>query len=186
MRPGHRLEEAGDPRPHRAGERPGDHRRDYVQDTGQARELGPHPDRHDRSDQVLALAADVEHPAAKRECDREPGEHKRHPGDERLLKVGCGERLEVVRLPGERNVGLRERQPDLVGPDLEEPVEPGALEDRLVGREGTLARGDEDNEATDEEGEDGRQQRYGEPAGPLPQGQPRRDAAGVVLALRYP
>ena len=39
---------------------------------------------------------------------------------------------------GERDVRVGEGDPQLVGPDLEEPVEPGSFEDRLVGVERVL------------------------------------------------
>ena len=52
--------------------------------------------RHDRADDVLALAADVEQAAAERERDREAGEDQRRRLDQRLLQVERGD-VAVVR-----------------------------------------------------------------------------------------
>ena len=51
---------------------------------------------------------------------------------QRLLEVRGRERLDVVRVPGEPDACVGERQADVVAPDLEEPGEPGAFEDRPV------------------------------------------------------
>ena len=72
------LQEAGDPGPDRAGERRGDDRR-------AGRAAAAAIDAHEEpiqfatieADEVLALAADVEHAAAERERDGEAGEDER-------------------------------------------------------------------------------------------------------------
>src|SRR5918999_792693 len=79
------------------------------------------PDRGDRPDDVLALAADVEQAGAERERDGQAGEDQRGRDDQRLLQV---ERRQVAILAG--------------GP-REDPLEAGALPDRLVGRDRVLA-----------------------------------------------
>ena len=79
-------------------------------------------------------------------------------------------------VPRERNVRVRERDPELVGADLEEPVHPRALEDRLVGRERVLAGRGEHDEAADQEREDHRQQRHDDSAGLLCERIARREA----------
>ena len=153
-----------------------------MHEPGEARQLRADPDGHDRADEVLALAADVEHPAAEGERDREPGEDERHVGDQRLLEIQRREGVER-RVPREPDARFGEGDPDLVRAHLEEPVEPGALEDRLVGRERVLPRRRQHDEAADEEREERRQQRHGDPAGLLPDREPGRDARSVVPAL---
>ena len=74
------------------------------------------------SDDVLALAADVEEAAAERERDGEAGEDQRRRDDQRLLQVERRVRGVAAGDPGE------------------EPVEPGAVEDRPVGGERVAAR----------------------------------------------
>ena len=152
---------------------------------GQPGQRRADPDGHDRAGEVLALPADVEHPAAERERDGEPGEDERHPDDQRLLQVDRRQRLEVVHVPREPDVGVGERDPKLVGPDLEEPVQPRAFEDRLVGVERVLPGRGQDDEAADQKREDRRQQRYDESAGLLREREPgarssrsRRSPAG--------
>ena len=81
----------------------------------------------DRADDVLALAADVEQAGAERERHGQPDENQRRRQDQRLLQV------------------QRRERPVLGGDPREEPVQPRALEDRLVGRERARAReGDDD------------------------------------------
>ena len=152
-----------------------------------SRQLGQRradPNAHDRADEVLALPADVEHPAAEGERDREPGEDEPHPDDERLLQVDCRQRLEVVHVPRKPDVGLGERNPQLVGPDLEEPVEARAFEDRLVRVEGVLPGRGQDDEATDQKREDRRHERHDEPAGLLRNRQPGGEALRVAALWR--
>jgi hypothetical protein len=92
-------------------------------------------------DPVLALTADVEQAATKREGDGDSGQHERRHEDERLLEiVGRG----LARLPGDPG---------------EEPVQPGPLEDGAIRRHRVVPR-DEDDEAADQEGEDGRGERH--------------------------
>ena len=85
------------PASRRAREHAGDDREQDVDEARQAGQLRADPDAHDRAGQVLALAADVEHAAAERERDREPGQDERDEGDQRLLQVVGGQRLDVVR-----------------------------------------------------------------------------------------
>ena len=111
------------------------------------------PDGHVGADEVLALAADVEQAAAERERDRQAGEDQRRRDDQRLLEVEGGDDAVVLADP------------------REEPVQPGAVEDRPVGRDRVLAR-ERDDEAADREG----QQR----------GQQRRDDAAAAQVAREP
>ena len=53
------------------------------------------------ADEVLALAADVEHPAAERERDREPGQDQRRRLEQRLREVVRG-RVDACRSSGGR------------------------------------------------------------------------------------
>src|SRR5918996_4083538 len=94
-----------------------------------------HPDGRQEPDPVLALAPDVEHPTAEREGDGEGGQGEGGHDDERLLEVPSL----LGRLP---HAG-------------DEPSEPRALEDRLVGFEGRrdALLGNEHDEPADDEGE---------------------------------
>ncbi len=107
---------------------------------GSPSKLDPDVQRRDEPDPVLALAADVEEPAAEGEGDREAREDERGHQDERLLEVVGG---------------VRSR---LAGHPREEPVQAGSGEDRLVGGD-RVAAGDRDDEPADEEGERGRGER---------------------------
>ena len=71
-------------------------------------------------DDVLALAADVEHAAAEGERDREPGEDQRRRDDQRLLQVDAAARLGVVDVPGNQTVASLKGRP-IGSSDLEEP-----------------------------------------------------------------
>jgi hypothetical protein len=85
---------------------------------GHVRQVGqPDPDLRgrDHSHDVLALAADVEEAAAEGERDGEAGQDQRRRHDQRLLEVQSSE------------VALFALHP------REEPVQPGPVEDRLVG-----------------------------------------------------
>ena len=119
-----RLEQAGDPGPDRAGERAGDDREEDVHEAGQAGQRRADPDGHDRADEVLALAADVEHPAAERERDREPGADERDAGDQRLLQVDRRERLEVVHVPREPDVASVNGMPSSYEPTWKNQLKP--------------------------------------------------------------
>src|SRR5918996_1610891 len=132
---GGRLQESGDPTPDCAREDRGDHGEGDVQRGGEPLEVRPEPDGRQEPDPVLALAPDVEHPTAKREGDGEGGQDEGRHDDERLLEVP---RL-LGRLP---HTG-------------DEPGEPRALEDRLVGFEGRrdALLGNEHDEPADDEGE---------------------------------
>src|SRR6185295_16586223 len=115
-----------------------------VEGAGHPDEDMPEVERGQKADEVLALAADVEHPAAERERDGQRREHERRRDDERLLEVVRGAEALVALYPGE------------------EPVQAGAREDRLVGGEGVVP-GRHDDETADEEREDGRSECREEP-----------------------
>ena len=117
-----RLQEARDPAPERAGQRAEHHREQDVQEARQPVERRADPDAEVEPDPVLALAADVEQAGAERVGDRHAGEDQRRREDQRLLEVQRRERAVLGGDPGE------------------EPVEPGALEDRLVGAERARSR----------------------------------------------
>ena len=131
-----------------------------------------------RADDVLALAADVEHAAAERERDREAGEHERRGDQQRLLQVVGRLRLDIVDVPGEPDRGVGERHAELVRADLEEPAQAGAVEDLLVGRQGVVA-GRRDHDPADEEGEDGGQQGCDHPAGAVVRSRAARPRLGA-------
>ena len=85
-----RLQQSGDAGPHRAAEA-GEHEHQHdVQQVRHAAELRAEPDREDRADEVLALAADVEQAGAERERDGEADEDQRRRRDQRLLQVQRG------------------------------------------------------------------------------------------------
>ena len=96
--------------------------------------LVPDPARDEEPHEVLALAADVEEPAAEGERD---GETRQDQG--RRLEECLGE---VVR--------RRVRGVDV--PGVREPVQPCALHDVAVGEERVVPRG-EDDEPSDRERE---------------------------------
>ena len=148
-----RLQQAGDAAPHRAGRARPDHAEHDVQQRRHRVERRAEPDRHVGADEVLALAADVEQAAAERERHRQAGEDQRRRDDQRLLEVEGGDGAVLLADP------------------REEPVQPGALEDRPVGLDRVLA-GERDDEAADREG----QQR----------GQQRRDDAAAAQVAREP
>src|SRR5207302_10485781 len=117
---------------------------------------------------------------------REPGQRERGPEDERLLEVGRRGGCDVVRVPGKPDPRVREREADRVVADLEEPVEPGAAEDRAVGlrRVGEAARRREDDDAADHEGEQERQERRDDAARLLPDAVALRQARAARLRRR--
>src|SRR6185503_1710269 len=117
----------------------------------------PEVQRRQESDEVLALATDVEHPAAEGEGDGERREHERRRDDQRLLQVECG---------AEALVSLHPR---------EEPAQPGAGEDCLVRGEGVVPGRDHD-EAADEERQDRGRERREEAT------EPRIPAAQLLVA----
>ena len=151
----HRLQQPGDARPRRAGQRGEDDREHDVQQLGHVGERRADPHGDVGADEVLALAADVEQPAAEGEGDREPGEDQRGGEDQRLLQVQRRGRALVA------------------GDPREDPVQPGAVEDRLVGRDRVVA-GEEDHQAGDEEGEHRREDRHDDAAALHVGRQPRR------------
>ena len=97
------------------------------------------------ADEVLAVAADVEQAGAEREGDREAGEDQRRGDDQRLLQVERGERAVVARDP------------------RQQPVQPGALEDRPVGVD-RVGAGERDDDAADEERDQRGDERDQQPA----------------------
>ena len=92
------------------------------------------PVREIEADQVLAVAADVEHAAAEGEGDGEAGQDQRRRLQQRLAEV-VGGRV--------GDVGVRR---------VREPVQAGAVEDVPVGLDRVVA-GAEDEEAADQESE---------------------------------
>src|SRR5262249_40441287 len=82
-----RLEETGETRPGSAAEDPDDKAERYVHRAVQADERLADPYGEDRSNPVLALAADVEHAGAERQRERETGEDDRRRRQQRLLQV---------------------------------------------------------------------------------------------------
>ena len=156
--PGRRLQEARRSRPR--PRRPASRRRSRAGCASQPAmpaKRRADPDRHVRADEVLALAADVEHAAAEGEGDGEAGEDQRRGDDQRLLEV-------------DRRVRACE-----AGHPREEPVEAGAVEDRLVRGERVVA-GCEHDEAADQEGEQRGDDRDDEAARALGEGHPCREA----------
>src|SRR6185312_7150175 len=129
-----RLHRPGDPAPHRPGERRRDDGEGQVDRLREAGEVRPDDDRRDDPDHVLALAADVEHPALEGQRDRQRRQHERRRQDQRLLQVERSEVLVLGRRPGQ------------------EVVQAGAVEDRLVGLERVVA-GERHDEAADREGQ---------------------------------
>ena len=115
-----RLQEAGDTRPRSARERRGPDRQHDVRQRAHRCELVADPVRDVEADEVLALAADVEHPAAEGEGDGEPGQDQGRRLQERLREVvrGCV---------------------DEVGRRVEEPVQAGAVEDVAVREQRVVA-----------------------------------------------
>ena len=112
----------------------------------------------------------LKRPAPEGERDRERGQDQRRRHAQRLLEVLGGDRALVAGHPGE------------------EPVEAGPVEDRPVGGDRVVA-GDQDDEAADQEGENGRCERHERSADPLVEdavkrGSPvsRRVARGSALA----
>src|SRR5581483_2142972 len=82
-------------------------------------------------------------------------------------------------VPGEPHLVRRERDPRVVAPDVEEPVEARAVEDRVVDLDRVLAGDEHDEAAGEERDHDGDERRDG--AGQPPE--PRRE---VLLRLRRP
>ena len=108
------LEHPGDAAPDRAA----DHRRRPRRrlSAGHAAEVLAHPQRGDEPDPVLALAADVEQPAAEREGDREAGEDERRGCDSVATRLFRRAPLDPDGLPGRGRASRgRRREDDLVG-----------------------------------------------------------------------
>ena len=159
--PGDGLQQARDRPPGRASEAGRHHREQDVGQGGHRRERGADPDGEVGADEVLALAADVEEAAAEGEGDRQAGEDQRRRGEQRLLEVQLGD------------------DPVVLADPREEPVEPGAVEDRLVGLD-RVAAGGEHDEAADDEGEEDRDDRRDDPAAAQVGRQAARDGDGGV------
>ena len=160
-----RLQEAGDPGPHGARQSRRDDRHEDVQPGGQEVEPDADLDGGDRADDVLALPADVEEPAAEGEGHGQAREDEDGELDQRLLEVAGSHAELVARIPD--GAGRVPRK---------EPVEPRAVEDLPVRRQRVLAAEDEDDQAGDEEGKDGRHERRHDPAGALVDSEARCDA----------
>jgi hypothetical protein len=87
VRSGDRLQQSGDARVRRAGEsRHGDRKHDMPWSVHR-HERRADPQSEDRADDVLALAADVEEPAAESDGDREPAEDECCGQQQRLLQI---------------------------------------------------------------------------------------------------
>ena len=143
------------------------------------REARADVDPDDRADEVLALTADVEEAAAKRERDREPGEDQRGCRQQRLREVVRGREVRVG-VPPEPDVVVREGEVDVVVAEVEEPVEPGAFEDRLVRAQGVVT-GREHDDSARQERDDGGEQRRDDPARALVE----RELAGDRRGVRF-
>nr|WP_228431015.1 hypothetical protein [Baekduia soli] len=136
---------AGDPGPRGPRQRGQHHREDDVQPARHPGPRGADPDRDDAADGVLALAADVEQAGAEGVGDGQADEDQRRGDQQRLLEV---DRRRVA-------VGAR-------GP-REQPLQARAVEDRLVGVDRVVARGQHD-QAAGQERDDHRQDRGEDPA----------------------
>ena len=154
-----RLEEAGDPGPQGAGQRRRADPEQDVRERRHPRQAVSDPVGHVETDEVLTLAADVEHAAAERERDGEPGE------DERRRLEQC--LTEVVRRCAH---GARRR--------MEDPVEPGAVEDVAVGEQ-RVVPGREHDQPAEQEGDERRQDRHDHAARALAQGNPGGERSGL-------
>ena len=135
--------------------------------SAEGEEVEPDADLHrgDRADDVLALPPDVEEPAAERKRDGEAREDEDRELDQRLLEVPGSHAQFVTRITD--GAGRVPRK---------EPVEPRTVEDLLVRRQWVLAAEDEDDQAGDEEGKEGRDERRHDPAGALVDSEARCDA----------
>ena len=142
-----RLQDPGDSAPDRRRRRSDAEREEDVERPRRPLEVRPDVEGREEADPVLALPADVEEAAAEGERDRDSGQDERRHQDERLLEVVRGVLARLARHP------------------REEPVQAGALEDRLVGRDRVRA-GDQDDEAADQEGEHRRGDRDEDTADP--------------------
>ena len=136
-----RLQEPGDPGEQRTRERGGARWRGRR--AGTCVMLGERradPDGGERAGDVLALAADVEEPAAERERDGEPGEDQRRRQQQGLLEGIGVARLEAVRVPAGTRPGVSVNgHADVVAARVEEPAQARPVEDRLVRGERVVA-----------------------------------------------
>jgi hypothetical protein len=150
-----RLQEACDARPQASGEGCGDDRDQDVQEGRQRVQRRPDPDRRDRADDVLALAADVEEPAPEGKSNGQPREHEHRELDQCLLEVARSQ------------AGIRARVP------RKKPVQAGPVEDRPVRGQRVLAADDEHDEPAHDEGEQHGQERDDDAPCPLGEGKAR-------------
>ena len=158
-----RFEDPCDAAPNRPRDDRAGNREEDMQGPREAREVRTDPDRRDEPDPVLALATDVEQPASEGEGNGQRRQHERRHHDEGLLEVHRRVRALAPLHPGE------------------EPVQPGAVEDRLVGGERVVAR-DRDDQSPDDERENGGREWDDEAPGALVEaGQAGEAAAGRRL-----
>jgi hypothetical protein len=120
-------------------------------------------------------------PQPERERDGEAGEDQRRRRQQRLRQVVRRVRVRA-RVPPEPDVVVRERDVDVVVAEVEEPVQAGALEHRLVDAARVMAgRGDDD--AAHQEREHRGEERRDDPAGTLVEREPFRDRRRVALGI---
>ena len=128
----------------------------------------PDGDGDDHADQILALAADVEEPAAKGKGHGERSQDQRRGQGEGLLEVDRRDR-DGVRL--RRIQTLRSADHANVDEPVDEPRQPRPVQDRAVGRERVLPRRHEDDEAGNAERDERRDDGRDGPSGPLVDGE---------------
>ncbi len=169
MRATRGLEDAGDRRIRRPGERTGHHAEEDVEKRIQPGEVDAEPVGDEQADEVLAVAADVEHPAAEREGHGEAGQDERRRLQQRLRDVVRGDDCPSTETSVRR---------------MEEPVQSRAVEDlleddeRLV-RTAVLCRGDDDPLTT--KAKSTVIDRHDDPTGALLQREARREAGWRLL-----
>ena len=172
-----RFQEPGDCRVQASGERRDDDGEEDVRNVSHAREVGSDPDAGDDADEVLALAADVEEAATERERDREARQGERRREDQHLLEV-VGVVVHDGRVPPEEDVGVRERDVDVVVAEVDEPRQPCAGDDSLVDLPRVVARR-RDDDAAHQEREQGGDHGDDDSAGTLPDREVLGDARRV-------
>src|SRR5215208_4850615 len=183
------LQQAGQARERCSREHRAQDRDDDQQEAGQVddlRKLRRDQYGRDRTREVLAVAADVEEAAPERERDGEARQHERRPEQQRLLEVRRGLRGDVVGVPREPDAPVAEGQADRVAPDVEEPVQPRAAEDRAVRLErvADASRRQQHDDAADEKREREREQRREQPLCLLQEAVARYEASRLRLAGR--
>ena len=161
------AEQSCDSRPGRScecGQHDGEH---DVRRFWHRREPDPRLNGDDGPDRVLALAADVEEAAPKREGDGEAREHQRGHDQQRLLEIESGV---VARDPADPR---------------KQPVQPSPVEDCAVRTKWILPGRRDDDESADDEGEERRDQRRDDSAGALVHGEPGGGARRIPLGSRF-